>query len=228
MQILFIVHSDFEVPDYIQTWISNQNFKLFICRPFKGESLPPLADVDFVILTGGTHSLVDQDKYPYLKIEIEFVKQALAADKKILGICLGAQILSEAHGTKTELSPQPEIGVFPLRLTPEGINDPILEGVPSTFNVTHWHKYMPGLPNTASILAASEGCPRQIIRYSSRAYGFQCHIDTTFEDIQKAIRLCAKDFVPGKYIQDPNVFLGNDFTPMNEVMISVMQKLAQS
>jgi GMP synthase (glutamine-hydrolysing) len=86
---------------------------------------------------------------------------------------------------------------------------------------------MPGVPKTASVLAVSEGCPRQIIRYSKKVYGFQCHIDVTLEDVQKAICICEKDFISAKYIQSKNDFLMNDFLSINQIMISVLEKFIQ-
>lgn len=223
-RILFISHSDFGVPDYIQSWVENKKISLSICCPYRGESLPGIGEVDFIILTGGTQSLFEQDKYPFLKDEIQFLKEALAANKKILGICLGAQLLGEAHGEKTVKSPYAEIGVFPITLTSDGLKDSILEGIPSTFLVTHWHRNMPGVPNTASVLAVSEGCPRQIVRYSKKVYGFQCHIDVTLGDVQKAICMCENDFISAKYIQNKDEFLLNDFSAINRIMISILEK----
>ena len=48
---------------------------------------------------------------------------AIDADIYIVGVCLGAQLLSVAYGGKYEHSPEREIGVFPLTLTDEGLAD---------------------------------------------------------------------------------------------------------
>lgn len=50
--------------------------------------------------------------------------KAIKADRYIVGVCLGAQLLSVAYGAEYEHSPEREIGVFPVTLTPEGLTDP--------------------------------------------------------------------------------------------------------
>ena len=225
MKILFITHTDFEIPTYIVSWAQEKNFEILYCRPFRNEVLPQVSEFDCLILMGGTQCLLELDRYPFLNDEISLVENAISADKIVLGFCLGAQIIGKAHGIKTEKSPHEEIGVFPITLTPDGQNDPLLMNLPTTFLVTHWHKYMPGVPKDAKILAISEGCPRQIIRYSSKVYGFQCHPEVTFEDIQKAISFFEKDLYEGTYIQSKDDFLKNDFSSINNKMILILNNL---
>ena len=112
------------------------------------------------------YCLLEKDKYPFLIDEINLVNEAISNNKIVFVFCLGAQIIGESYGQKKELSPHQEFGVFPVELTQEGGNDPLLKGLPTSFNVSHWHRYMPGITKTAEILAISQGCPRQIIRYS--------------------------------------------------------------
>lgn len=225
MKIIFVAHADFAIPKYIETWAKEKHFELGYCSPFKGEALPQISEFDWLILLGGTQCLLELDRSPFLIEEICFVKKALAAEKTILGFCLGAQILGEAYGAKTEQSPHKEIGVFSINLTHEGINDPLLKGLPATFCTVHWHEHMPGVPKTATILATSEGCPRQIIRYSPVAYGFQCHLELTFEDIHKANFDSGKDLYLDQYVQSKDDFLKNDFSMINNIMLSVLDNL---
>lgn len=225
MKILFISHTDFEIPTYIRLWAKENDFALSYCGPFKGDVLPQISKFDWLILMGGTQCLLELDRTPFLRDEICFVKKTIEASKIVLGFCLGAQIIGEACGAKTEASPHKEIGVFPIKLTAHGQKDPLLAGLPQIFPVTHWHKYMPGIPKNAKILATSEGCPRQIIRYSSKVYGFQCHPEVTPEDIQKAISYFEEDLCPGLYVQSKDDFLKNDFSSINNMMISILNNL---
>ena len=56
----------------------------------------------------------DRENFPYYdpKAELAFMKEAIAADIYIVGVCLGAQLLSVAYGAKYEHSPEREIGVL--------------------------------------------------------------------------------------------------------------------
>src|SRR5262249_53997662 len=120
---------------------------------------------------------------------------------RIIGICLGAQLLAEALGAKTERSPNREIGMFLIEQLPEAQFDPIFGQLPQKFNVMHWHNDMPGLPAGAVLLAKSEGCPRQIFRYGDRMYGFQCHFELTKELSYEMIEHCPGDIKPGTYVR---------------------------
>src|SRR3712207_7267432 len=40
------------------------------------------------------------DKHPFLAADVETIKRMVAADRPVLGICLGAQLLAHAAGAK--------------------------------------------------------------------------------------------------------------------------------
>lgn len=225
MKIQFVIHADFEQPGIIRTWAQDHGFQINICRPFAGETFPKIEAFDWLILMGGPQSPSEANIYPYLHDEIELIKQALHADKMVLGFCLGAQLIGEAFGAKTEKSPHKEVGVFPIELTTEGKRDPLLASLPDVFPVVHWHNDMPGLTQSSILLAKSEGCPRQIVRYSNQAYGFQCHPEPTLQDIKNMILNCENDLKPGRYIQSKEQLLKNDYSAINLNMIKVLDNL---
>ncbi|WLT39321.1 hypothetical protein NON20_07030 [Synechocystis sp. B12] len=45
--------------------------------------------IDLLIVLGGPMSVNDEAQYPWLVQEKEFIRQAIAVGKPILGICLG-------------------------------------------------------------------------------------------------------------------------------------------
>ena len=135
-------------------------------------------------------------------------------------------MIGESLGAKTERSPNKEIGVFPIQLTAEGINDPIFNKLPTSFDVLHWHNDMPGVPAGSVILAKSEGCPRQVVRYNKRAYGLQCHMEMTTELVKGMIEHCPTDLRPGQYIQEAEKMLSTDMSKINEKMIFILNQLA--
>ena len=225
MKILFVIHSDFEIPSFISSWAKEKKIELDVRRPFKGEVLPHTSEFDWLILFGGTQCLLELDRHPFLLDEVRLVEKAIATNKNVLGICLGAQIIGKAHVCPTEESPHEEVGFSPVRLTQGGEKDLLLKGLPHTFSAAHWHKYMPGLSKTAEILAASEGCPRQIIRYSSKAYGIQCHLETTQQQLKTALHLFGQNHGTGHFIQSNEQFLQGNFSEINNHMILILDNL---
>lgn len=212
MRILYLIHAPFETPGIIESWASEKGYQQTCACPFKGETLPSPSSFDLLIAMGGPQSAGHLDEAPYLKDEITLIRQALKAEIPVLGFWLGAQLLGVALGAHVERSPFKEIGIYPITLTDEGMQDPLLAHCSKEFPLFHWHNDMPGLTDESVILAKSAGCPRQIIRYSSLAYGFQCHPEMTLQGATELVKNCPEDFVPGKYVQTPQEILSYDYT----------------
>jgi GMP synthase (glutamine-hydrolysing) len=215
MRIQYVLHADFERPGYIEHWARGRTFSQAYCRPFAGERLPAATAFDVLIVMGGPQSPLALEDAPYLSQEIDLISQALRRDVPVLGFCLGAQLLAETFGARTERSPSKEIGFFPIDLTQEGRGDPLLQGLPPRFTVAHWHNDMPGLTSDCEVLATSAGCPRQIVRYAPRAYGFQCHPEFTTDSVEMMVRNCAADLAPGTYVQSAEQMLSADLRELN-------------
>jgi GMP synthase (glutamine-hydrolysing) len=228
MKIQCITHADFETPGVIETWAKDKGHQFSIYAPYKEKNYKLNDDFDFLIVMGGPQSPLEIDEAPYLKDEISTIKKAINQNKIVLGFCLGAQLIGEALGATTEKSPNKEIGVFPITLTKQGLQDPIFANFPKSFPVIHWHNDMPGETKTSTLLAYSEGCPKQIIRYSSRVYGFQCHMEITKEGIQTMIKACPNDLKPSKYTQTPNELIKQNYNEINNYMITILDHLVAS
>jgi len=73
MRIHAIIHAPFEKLGIIQSWISKKNYTLSTTNTYNGEQLPDASSFDFLIIMGGSQSLLKLDKYPYLRNEIEWL-----------------------------------------------------------------------------------------------------------------------------------------------------------
>ena len=119
--------------------------------------------------------------------EIAFIGRCIKNGKAVVGVCLGAQLIGESLGAKFEQSPYKEIGYFPIELTDDGLAEAKFSHFNRSEVVGHWHNDMPGLTLTSKVIAASAGCPRQIVEYSSLVYGLQCHLEFTSDSITALI-----------------------------------------
>jgi GMP synthase-like glutamine amidotransferase len=196
--ILFIKHIDIEGPETLGAFFAEQGHALKIVNLHAGERLPKsLEGIAAIVPLGGPMNVYEEDKYPYLKDEDIFLKEALARKVPILGICLGAQLLTKASGGRVVRSPQREIGWFPIEMTPEGRKDPLFAGLPSTLEVYQWHGDMCEPLNNEAILASSARCPVQAIRVGTNGYGLQFHAEIT----DKSIDEWSADYAPAKQAQ---------------------------
>lgn len=225
MKILIIIHASFEEPGSIEIWAKKRGHEIVISNPYKGEKLPEISDFDFLIVMGGPQSPLELDKAPYLADEIDLIKRAITQHKRIIGICLGAQLISEALGVKTERSPHREIGMYPIELLEDAKLDPVFGQFPSKFDMMHWHNDMPGIPKGAVLLAKSEGCPRQAYRYGDRVYGFQCHFELTQELVKRMIEHCPDDLKMGTYIRSKDEIINADYSEINLKMENILDYL---
>lgn len=227
MNILFVLHAPFERPGFIETWAKKHNYKTQEVSPYKNEKCPDINEFDFLVVMGGPQSTLSIDKAPYLHDEIDLIKRAIKANKRILGVCLGAQLLAEALGAKTECSPNREIGMYQIELLEAAQDDPVFGSFPSKFNMMHWHSDMPGIADGAILLAKSEGCPRQAFRYGDRIYGFQCHFELTKELVNEMIEHCGNDLKPDTYVMAPKELMSVDYPEINLKMEKALNYLAK-
>lgn len=223
------MHESFEAPGAIENWAKLNNCKISYTCLYKGDTFPEnLKDVDCLIIMGGPQSpdtTICECPHFDAKKEINFIKKAIEQDKFILGICLGAQLIGEALGAKFEHSPHREIGVYELTLTRDGKLDPIIGSFPEKFMVGHWHGDMPGLTKESKVLAVSEGCPRQIIKYAPKIYGFQCHFEFTTKTIEGMIEQCQHELENYKslpYINSAEELRSHDYNAMNNLLFNFL------
>lgn len=225
MKIHILMHENFESPGAIETWAKEHGHPVSYTRFYQNDSLPEAVDdFDYLIVMGGPQSPDTTEAecpYYHAQTEIEFIRKAIANDKFILGVCLGAQLIGEALGGKFERSPNREIGVFNVTLTQAGKEDPVFSTFPETFSVGHWHGDMPGLTPTAIVLATSKGCPRQIVKYSSKVYGFQCHFEFTSASIEEMIKNSSHELEQHKslpYVESAGKLRSHDYTSINNYL----------
>lgn len=229
MKIHIIMHENFEAPGAIEAWAKHRKHNTTYTRLYDGDKLPQNSDnIDFLIVMGGPQSpATTKEECHYFDghQEIKLIKNVINEGRLVLGVCLGAQLIGEALGAKFEHSPNKEIGVFELKLTSDANNDPIFSKFPKKFLVGHWHGDMPGITPESKILAASEGCPMQIVRYSPKVYGFQCHFEFTKKLVEGMIKNCSHELEEGKdlpYVQSKEELIKQDYDSMNRLLFTFL------
>jgi GMP synthase (glutamine-hydrolysing) len=122
---------------------------------------------------------------------VRWLERAAEARLPVLGVCLGAQLLAKATGSKVYPNEIKEIGWYEVQLLPEADDDPLFGGIAKPqadsirqLTVFQWHGDTFDLPNGAVRLARSEQCENQAFRYGAAAFGLQFHLEVTAEIIE--------------------------------------------
>lgn len=128
-------------------------------------------------------AVYEMHKYPYLINEAQLINAAIRANKHVLGVCLGAQMVAHALGARVYAGGQKEIGWYEIALTPDGMKDPLMSSLAldgkNRAQVFQWHGDTFDLPAGAVRLASSDLYPNQAFRYSDGVYALQFHIEVT-------------------------------------------------
>jgi len=232
MKVHFVIHESFEAPGAYLEWVQKRGHTASFSHLHGGDALPVDAGQhDMLVVMGGPQSpSTPQSECPHFnaKAEMALIGAFVDAGKLVVGVCLGAQLLGEALGGMHERSPEKEIGRFPITLTPAGRANPRFAGFADVLDVGHWHGDMPGLAPGATIIAYSEGCPRQIIEYSPRAYGFQCHMEFTADVVDMLIEASTQELATLRdhpFVQQADVLRAQDWSRMNQVLFGFLDML---
>ena len=236
MKVHFVLHETFEVPGAYLKWAQERGHQVTTTKVYESEVLPESVDeLDFLIVMGGPQSPdEDREAFPYYdpQAEIQLIQKAIKSDRYIVGVCLGAQLLSVAYGAEYEHSPEREIGVFPITLTEAGLEDEHVKVLGPTLITGHWHGDMPGLSEDAVVLATSQGCPRQIIRFSPKHYAFQAHLEFDPEAVNLLIAADGEEVLEEQsskltFVQNPQDIRAYDYREMNAKLYAFLDSLTK-
>ena len=194
MSVLIIKHIDIEGPGLIEDCLRQEKIPYQILNLKPNIRLPKLDDLTHIVFLGGPMNVYEEDRYPFLRDEDLFIKEAIQRGKTILGICLGAQLIAKALGAKVFKAPVKEIGWYDVSLTDEGTKDPLFSSLPKRFSVFQWHEDTFEIPKAGKLIATSSSVPHQAFRYEENAYGLQFHLEVTREMIQEWMKTYEEGF----------------------------------
>ena len=223
MRIHSLQHVAFEDIGSMQQDIQQQGHQLTTTHWYRGDQAPALDTFDLLIVMGGPMGVYDEDQYPWLAAEKLFLLSCIQAGKKIMGICLGAQLIACVLDAKVTRNAQREIGWFPLTIAPAAAKHPIAKILAQCPEVFHWHGDTFALPKTATLLAGSAACAHQAYAIGENILGFQFHLETTPESAQALITHCGNELDGSDYVQDAKTITlaQQKFVAINQTMSQV-------
>lgn len=220
MQIHFIQHVPFESPGFILEWAQDKGFNTSFTRMYEGGSFPPIAGIDWLVVMGGPMSVHDEDQYEWLAQEKLYIRSAIDAGKKLLGICLGSQLIADVMGARVYKNEQKEIGWWPL--TTIDTKHPLTFNFPPHFHVFHWHGDTFDLPAGATLLFSTEACRNQGYLAGTKVAGLQFHMEVDENLVAQMVQHGKAELVEAPFIQeDTGIFLNTlSMVPDTQLLLS--------
>lgn len=179
MRILVIQNDPHTPAGMVGERIAVRGAEMQTVLPHNGGTLPATAKgYDAALVLGGPMAADDDANYPAFAPMVALLREFHDADKPLLGICLGSQLLARCFGGKVRrFEGGLEFGYVPVSLTEAGAADPLLSGNGRTVRIMQWHEDTFDLPPQAVQLIAGEACPAQAFRVGRAAYAFQGHFE---------------------------------------------------
>jgi GMP synthase (glutamine-hydrolysing) len=183
MNVLVIKNIGSEGPGTIEEYLRQEKWPYSVIHLEKGEIAPHISTFTHLVIMGGPMAVYEMDQHPFLKDEALLIESAIKANKHVLGVCLGAQMVAHTLGARVYSGGKKEIGWYEVTLTAEGMQDPCISQLAydgrHAARVFQWHGDTFDLPEGAKRMASSEVYPNQAFRYSDRVYALQFHIEVT-------------------------------------------------
>jgi len=175
---LLVRHSPRVAPDRCSTWLSAAGIVADERLPLAGECLPDVRDYSRVVVYGGVPQVSTCGQPDWMRAELALIESALRHDVPVLGICLGAQLMSHVLGARVARHPDGlrEIGFTRVEPTEAGarfMERPQL--------MLQWHSCGFDLPADCVHLARSRLFDCQAYRHASGSYALQFHPEVTRE-----------------------------------------------
>jgi GMP synthase-like glutamine amidotransferase len=187
-------HESFEKEGEIAVWAKERGHTLTHTDLWNGENPPALDTFDFLIVMGGPMNIYEEDKFPWLAVEKRFLKESIAAGKRVLGVCLGAQLLADVLGGKVTKGAHREIGWHTVSAGPDAARSRVFAGLPKAYEAFHWHGDTFAIPPKALWTARSEACAHQAFSAcEDRVVGLQFHLETNAESLAALAAGCADE-----------------------------------
>jgi GMP synthase-like glutamine amidotransferase len=225
MIIQVFQHVPFEHPGTIVDWAKEHQHQINYTLFYEKHTLPKPDSFDLLIILGGPMSVNDTENHKWLTKEIEFIQTCIQKKKKIIGICLGSQLLAKSLGAAIHKNNLKEIGFFPLTKTFSGSKNKLAQTLPDTWPMYHWHGETFDIPEHCQNLYSSKACKHQMFMHGDHCIGMQFHPEVNHELLKAMLENGEKELNERLYVQNKTAILNHpfDYKKQKEIFFQLLQ-----
>lgn len=180
MRALILQHETITSAGSVLEWLTQNEIAYEIVCFYEQHELPNVNTFDFLFICGGSMNVDQESQFSWLKKEKDFIHQALNSNKKIVGLCLGSQLLAECLGAVVKPMGFSEVGWHNVHLS---------YPVEKNLKVFQWHSYCFEPSENFKIIASNPAWNQQGLIYKDQAIAFQFHPEST----QEWVRQCCEE-----------------------------------
>lgn len=184
MSVLVVQHVTSEGPGLVGTLLAEASVPTRLLRPDEAIPEDALASASGLVVLGGPMGVYEADAYPRLVHEQALLRDAMARELPVVGICLGSQLLAASLGARVAPSGRKELGWLDVMLEADAETDPLFCGLPARFEALHWHGDVFELPVGARWLARSAMTAHQAFAVGT-AWGLLFHLEAGRAEVER-------------------------------------------
>jgi GMP synthase-like glutamine amidotransferase len=184
--IRFFRHVACESPGYLGTLLEQHGVPFHVVCLDEGVSVPlDTDDVAGLVVMGGPGNV--NEPTDWMQQEMELIRRAADQRVPVLGICLGAQLISKALGGEVCRGERLEVGWHMVERIADASGQGWFNGLPSRFEVFQWHEHTFSPPPGAVALARS-ACAEQQAFAIGNMLAMQFHLEMTPESVSGLVK----------------------------------------
>jgi GMP synthase-like glutamine amidotransferase len=224
MKVLAIQHDAADTPGAAGEIVERLGHTLDIVRIERGDKIPSTVDADLMMSFGGGVSLSSGDFPAWVTDEQNLMLQYMNAGRRLVGICLGGQMIAAALGCQIRRNREVEVGWHPVEQV-EGTDETIATGLfPDPCMVLHWHQDTFDIPPGGTHFLRSEACDNQAFVIDNRIFGFQFHLEANDQTVNVFNKVSPLRRREGPYVQSEQRVIDGIGTYL-PVQIAILESL---
>ncbi len=229
LSIHALLHVPFEGLGCIENWINDNGHSLSFTQFYSSYQLPSADTIDWLIVMGGPMGIYDDNLYPWLSAEKEFIAEVISKNKTVIGICLGSQLIANVLGARVYTNKQKEIGWFDINKSHISKDLPIISDFETQFRVFHWHGDTFDLPTSSTLLFSSAVCINQAFLYNDKVLGLQFHFEVTKDSLLQMIENGQSELIENDTIQTAETIVAQSIyiASNNKKMVEILNYLSR-